>query len=215
MERTKNKANSHEITLYFYPNTRAIRAIWLLEELEIDYQLRLVDLVNDQQNSENYLMINPLAKVPAMAFDSQVITETLAICLFLSDKFSQAGLAPSIEDKNRLDYYRWVAFASTSLEPAIIEKIRDKKAEEQNLASIKMNALFSPLEQVLAVLEKQLAENSYFVANKFSTADLLIAALLIWAKKLQLTKPYPNIESWITKITSRKAYQLALSKQEN
>lgn len=70
-----------EIELYYTPHTRAGRVRWTLEELELPYALRLVDLFRDERNPAH-----PLGSVPAMTVDGQSMFESGAMCMWLADR---------------------------------------------------------------------------------------------------------------------------------
>ena len=81
---------------------------------------------SNRQAGENrapaYLAINPLGKVPAIVHDGAVVTEQVAIYIYLADLFPAAGLAPAIGDKLRGPYLRWLAFYGAAFEPALVDK---------------------------------------------------------------------------------------------
>ena len=83
------------LTLYYQPNTRAGRPRWLLEELGVPYEL---------DRSDAYRTLHPLAKVPALRDDDMVMFESVAICIYLADKFADQGLAPPLDSPLRGPY---------------------------------------------------------------------------------------------------------------
>jgi len=106
--------------LYYMPGTRSTRPRWLLEELGIPYKLRRVDMRAGEHKTESFLAVNPLAKLPVLTQGNSTITESLAICLYLTDRYPEAGLAPAINMVGRAQYYKWVVFSIGTFEPAII-----------------------------------------------------------------------------------------------
>lgn len=116
------QAQSQIIRLHFAPGTRAVRARWMLEELGVGYQLNLVDLRMGEHKSAAHQKLHPLGKVPALEIDGTVIFESLAILLYLADRFWEKDLAPVAEErKARADYLTLMAFSSGTLEPSIFE----------------------------------------------------------------------------------------------
>ena len=77
------------ITLYHAPRSRSSRIIWLLEELGAEYKIELVPIVRGDGNGapapDSYLTIHPLRKVPAIKVFDEVVYESGAICLYLTD----------------------------------------------------------------------------------------------------------------------------------
>jgi len=87
-----------DITLYYTPQTRAIRPRWLMEELGLEYKLQNIDLYAGEGETEEYKKINPLGAVPAMKIDGEVMLESGAMCHWMADYYADSKLAPAIQD---------------------------------------------------------------------------------------------------------------------
>src|SRR5580704_8870559 len=96
-----------KITLYHSPNTRSSGALLLLEELGAPYELQVLNMKAGEQRQPGYLAINPMGKVPAVRDGDALVTEQVAIFLYLADRFPEAKLAPAISDPLRGPYVRW------------------------------------------------------------------------------------------------------------
>ena len=83
------------ITLYYSPQTRATGARVLLEELGAPYDLHVLNMKAGEQRQPPYLAINPLGKVPAIRRGEALVTEQVAIYIYLADLFPEAGLTPA------------------------------------------------------------------------------------------------------------------------
>ena len=110
------------LTLFHSPNTRSTGIRMLLEELGAPYHLHLLDMKAGEQRGADYLAINPLGKVPAIRHRGEVVTEQVAVYLYLADEFPAAGLAPPIGEKLRGPYLRWMAIYGSCFEPALIDR---------------------------------------------------------------------------------------------
>ena len=86
-----------ELTLYHAPNTRSTGTLILLEELGAPYRLEIVNLKTGAQHEPAYLAVNPMGKVPAIKHGDALVTEQVAVYLYLADLFPKAKLAPAIE----------------------------------------------------------------------------------------------------------------------
>src|SRR5689334_18005482 len=129
------ETESVPIRLHFFPRTRAARARWMLEEIGVSYQVSVVDLRRGAHKSNAYRAVHPLGKVPALEIDNTIIFESLGICLYLADRFWEADLAPVPEEKKRRAHYcTWMAFSTGTLEPAIFEQVRTRKARARRVA---------------------------------------------------------------------------------
>ena len=116
-----------ELTFYHAPNTRSTGTLILLEELGAPYRLELVDLKAGAQREPAYLAVNPMGKVPALKHGDALVTEQVAVYLYLADLFPKAKLAPAIDDPLRGPYLRWLAFYGSCFEPAIIDRSQKRE----------------------------------------------------------------------------------------
>ncbi len=114
-----------DIVLYGSIYTRTFTARWILEELGLPYRVERVNIRAGEQKSAAFLAINPMGKIPALTDDGVVVTETVAICLYLADRYGLGRLAPDPSDPRRGPYLRWAVFATSVLEPAIYMKDMD------------------------------------------------------------------------------------------
>ena len=108
------------ITLYYSPQTRATGARILLEELGAPYDLHVLNMKAGEQRQPAYLAVNPLGKVPAIRHGEALVTEQVAITIYLAELFPQAGLTPALNDPLRGPYLRWIAYYGASFEPGTI-----------------------------------------------------------------------------------------------
>jgi len=94
------------IVFYHSPNTRSTGTRILLEELGAPHELKIVNMKAGDQRKADYLAVNPMGKVPALRHGDALITEQVAVTLYLADLFPAAGLAPPIGDPLRGPYLR-------------------------------------------------------------------------------------------------------------
>ena len=99
------------LILYHHPFSRAANVVWMLEELEAEYELRHVDITSGGQKTPEILSLNPMGKLPILVDGDAVVTESAAIALYLADRYAYGRLAPRVEDPARGTYLRWSFFA--------------------------------------------------------------------------------------------------------
>ena len=104
-----------DLIFYTNPQSRGRIVRWMLEEVGQPYDTEIV--AYNQLKSDRYLAVNPMGKVPAIKHRNHVVTECAAICAYLADVFSSAGLAP--RDEEKADYYRWLFYAAGPVEQAV------------------------------------------------------------------------------------------------
>src|SRR3954468_24856315 len=85
----------NRITLYYSPQTRATGTRVLLEELGAPYDLHVLNMKAGEQRQPAYLAVNPLGKVPAIRHGEALVTEQVAVFIYLADLFPKAGLTPA------------------------------------------------------------------------------------------------------------------------
>jgi len=104
--------------LYWSPQTRAFRAVWMLEEAGVPYERVPIDIRNNGQADPEFRRVNPMTKVPALKDGEAMVAESAAICAYIAERCPQAGLAPAVGDPARGRYLHWLFFAAGCIEPA-------------------------------------------------------------------------------------------------
>lgn len=200
------------LRLHFFPRTRATRVRWMLEELGLDYDLRVVDLRSGEQRQRAYRTIHPFGKVPALEIDGVVMTESLAICLYLADRYPEQGLAPFPGDRpRRAAYMSWMAFSTGTLEPALIEEARQREAATSGRASPDPGPALTPWKDIAGHLERTFFGRSDLTGEGFTAADIMNGSLMLWARATGLTSELPRVDAWLDALTQRPAYVRATS----
>lgn len=191
------------LKLYGTPPTRALRAIWLLNELGLEYELHPVDLMQGEHYQQEFLALNPAARVPVLVDGSLVVTESAAIQLYLAEKYPQAGLIPeSVEDRAQM--YRWIFFLVTEIEQPLWRIARHtflypkEKQLPQDVELAKQECL-----EMLAVLERHMAEREFLAGDQISVADFNAAYTLDWANTEKLLEGSPRLQGYLKAMYAR------------
>jgi glutathione S-transferase len=163
-------------TLYHAPQSRSSRFIWLLEELAVPYRIHPVTIFRlmDGSGSPDPANPHPDKKVPALEHDGVVVSESVAIALYLADTVLSAGLAPIAGSPQRGPYLTWMAWYAASFEPAMLAAMGD----ELSASPVKRRNY----DQVLRRLETALSSGPYLLGEKFSAADILLGSALRWGR---------------------------------
>ena len=189
------------LTFYHSPWTRATGVRILLEELGAPYAMRVINRQAGEQRQPEFLKINPLGKVPTIEHDGAVVTEQVAIYIYLADAFPERGLAPPIGDKLRGPYLRWLAFYGSSFEPALVDYYL--KREPPSLAM----SPYGTYEDVIDLLSRQLATGPYLLGDRFTAADVLWGTALTWTTKFELVPQRPEFAAYMQRINERPIVQ--------
>lgn len=195
-----------KIVLYSHPLSRGRTVHWLLEELGVPYEYKLVDLEKGEQKSPAFLAINPMGKVPAIVHKGVVVTESAAICVYLADAFPSAGLAPALDDPKRGTYLRWFFFGAGCFEPAVVDKMFARPPVERAGA-----VGYGTYEATLAALESALTPGPYILGDRFSAVDVFIGSQLHWALMVKAVEPRPLFQQYAQRCAARPAMQRLLS----
>ena len=187
------------LTLYYAPQTRATGVRILLEELGAEYDLHVLNLKRGEQRSAEFLAVNPLGKVPAIAHDGAVVTEQAAIYLYLADAFPQRGLAPAIGDPLRGPYLRWLIFYGSSFEPAMVDKHLGRDA------GAAMMSPYGSYDTVVDALEAQLVVGPFLLGERLTAADILWGTALGWMLAFKLVPERPAFSAYVGRIAGRAA----------
>ncbi len=187
------------VTLYHSPNTRSSGALTLLEEIGAPYELRVLNMKAGEQRCPDYLAINPMGKVPALKHGTALVTEQVAIFLYLADLFPEAALAPPIGDPLRGPYLRWMVFYAASFEPAVIDQ-----ATHRDPPPVPMSP-YGDYETMLKTLTAQLAAGPYLIGQRFTAADVLWGGALTWTTMFKLVPELPVISAYINRCNARPA----------
>ena len=196
------------IKLYGIPRSRTARVLWMLEELQVPYELVPVSFIGESRKPE-YLKINPNGHVPALQDGDLTLFESLAINLYLARKYDKGLWPKTVEGEAKA--YQWSIWAMTELEEPLLtvlmnraflpEAQRDAKKAADGAERFK-----TPLD----VLEGQLTSD-WLAGKEFSVADLNVASVLGWANLggLELT---PKAQAWLGRCTARPGYARFLTK---
>src|SRR6478735_8310789 len=114
------------IKVYGTPNTRAMRVLWLLEELNVPAELESVDPRKGEHHQPEYWRINPFGKVPCIAVDGFTMAESPAICSWLADQHPEKALIPKPASRARGTHDQWLSYAMTEMEAPLWLVIKNK-----------------------------------------------------------------------------------------
>ena len=192
------------LKLYHSPQTRSSRMIWLLEEIGAPYEIDYLDIRAEGGLPESYRAIHPLKKVPALDHDGEIVTESAAICLYLSDAFPAAGLGPGAGEPGRGAYLSWLAYYAGVVEPALMVKAVGATGFSP------LSAAWGDPDLMLKRLEDTLAAGPYVLGERFTTVDVLIGSTFQWAGRL-LPKT-EAVEAYKARLMSRAAFLRSLEK---
>jgi glutathione S-transferase len=194
------------ITLYHHPKTRSSRFIFLLEELEAPYAIKLVTVRRaDGTGAVDPANPHPHGKVPAISDDGATVYESPAIALYLTDRFPNNGIGPVVGDVKRGPYLSWLAWYGDVLEPSFMSKFL-------NTPVPRGTAGWVPLEEAMDHVIRTLTDSPYLLGEKFSAADVLYATTFGMFGASPIMPKSPTIEAYVKRCLERPAHARAQAK---
>ena len=186
-----------ELTFFHAAQSRSAGVRILLEELGAPYICHKIDLQTQDQRKPDYLAVNPMGKVPAIRHGQSVVTEQVAIYIYLADYFSEAGLAPGLKDPDRGPYLRWMAFYGSCFEPAIVDHYWKRENNSHGMSP------YGTFEAVIDTLDAQLSKGPYVLGERFSAADILWGTALGWMLSFKIIPERASFRALADRIAAR------------
>ncbi|KGE52905.1 glutathione S-transferase [Xanthomonas axonopodis pv. vasculorum] len=163
----------------------------MLEETGLPYQAVILDY-GTTMKAPDYVAINPMGKVPALRHGDTVVTENAAICAYLAD------LAPLPGSPARADYYRWLFFLAGPVEALLTTK-------ESGLLAPARSAGYGHEADLLQTLEQAVAGREHLAGDRFSAADLYMAAVVGFYTRTGMLEPRPAFTAFVQRHAARPA----------
>ena len=196
------------LTVIGMPRNRTQRVLWLLEELEAPYEIRLV-----QPRTEEARAINPSGKVPVLDDDGTIIPDSVAICQYLADK--HGDLTHPAGTKARAYQDAMTQFIVSDFDALLwtLAKHKFVNPEEHRLADIRGPITFE-FEQAMARLAAYLDDKPYLAGDQITVPDLLFAHCASWAEAVKLSLPEGRLADLAHELLTRPALKRARDKGE-
>lgn len=194
------------LSFYTHPMSRGRIARWMLEETGLPYEEVLLDYASTMKSPE-YLAINPMGKVPALRHGDTVVTESVAIGLYLADLVPEKRLAPPPGSAERGPYYRWLLFLAGPLEALLTAKHAGALASPTS-------AGYGAEGDVVRVLEQAVAGKTHLAGDRFTAADLYMTAYLNFYMQFGMLERRPAFEAFCAHHLNRPAGLAAKARDE-
>jgi glutathione S-transferase len=198
------------LKIYGVARTRAFRALWIAEELQLAYEHVPVEIGEAGARTPEFLALNPNGRLPLIADGDFVISESLAITLYLAKKYSHGALYPAApEAEARLWQWSFWALAEVDRGVNIWSLHAVRLPPDERNAALRNEAL-DVLAAPFKVLDAAVANNAYLVGPNFTVADLNVAAVISRAVDMDLTA-WPHLKNWLLRCLDRPAARKALT----
>jgi glutathione S-transferase len=171
--------------LYYAPGAASFLVHWLLIELDVPHELRLVDTAAKQQKSAEYLALNPNGVVPTLVIDGKPQYEAAALAMLLADRHPQAGLAPALDAPGRADYVQWMFNLANMVQPLFRQWwYPGEPAGDGNADAVRAHCA-PRIEAQWQRIDAHLAANGpYLLGENISAADFYLTMLMRWSRNM-------------------------------
>ena len=194
--------------LYWSPQTRSTRALWMLEEAGVEYERELVDIQNpERDNTPEFLDASPMGKVPALVDGDTRMSESAAICLYIADRYAPGTLAPAIDDTRRGKFLYWLMYTPAVVEPSMSEKFN-------GVAANRYRSGWGDFELMLETLEQGIEGKSWILGDTFTAADVMLGSSVVFMRMFDMLPDSAALGAYADRCLARPAYQRALELNE-
>jgi len=204
------------LKLYHCPNARSMRSLWLLYELDVEFEL--IEMPFDQKytRSPEYLAVHPLGRVPCLIHNDITLYESGAICQYLCEIFDKGDkLGRSLNHQEHTEWLQWLHYAETiAVHGASLVQQNIIIAEEfRSPVVIKLES--RRLEKALEVLNNHLKGRDYLLKSGFSAIDTAVGYSIHMGSMFINIAEFKNVLDYYEKLKSREAFKKALPKDVN
>ena len=192
--------------LFWTPQTRAQRGIWMLEEAGVDYAMERIDLGSDESRATpGFLEASPMGKVPALVDGDVAMAESAAICLYVADRYAMGRLAPSLDDPRRGRYLYWTLYTPAVVEPAMSEKFNKVEPNRQRNG-------WGDFDLMIETWDDALDDRDWILGDQFSAADVMLGSSAVFMRMFEMLPPTRNLAAYADRCMARPAHQRSLEK---
>jgi len=194
-------------TIYGVSGSRAIRSLWAIEEVGLEYTHVATHFFKDSK-TDDYLSVNPNGRIPALVDGDVTLFESMAINLYLTKKYAPA-LYP-VSEGEQAKAIQWSVWAISEIEPQQMQIVIQKIFNRDNIDQSTIDSATGNLQRPLAVLNEHLADREYLLGDSFTVADLNVSGVMLLMQMIEFDlSAYPNINNWTERCYSRDALKRA------
>ena len=201
--------------LHHCVSARSFRALWLLEEVGQPYELRMWPFP-PRQHARQFLQINPLGTIPLLEGEQVHMTESVAICQYLANRFGAGTLDVAPHEPGYSAYLNCLHMSDATLTfpQTLVLRYRYMETETRLQPQVAEDYERWFLARLRAV-DAALSAGEFLCAQRFTAADVAVGYALMLAQHLGLRKKFPaNVDAYWTRLQLRPAFVRSLSAQD-
>jgi len=202
--------------LYYAPGTCALASHIALEEAGADYRAVRLDFKSNQQQSPEYLKVNPKGRVPALETDKGVLTETPAILAYVAQTFPQAKLAPTDDAFAFAQMQSFNNYICATVHVAHAHKGRGARwaSEESSFADMKRMVPKS-VAGAFGLIEKGMLKGPWVMGEQYTVCDAYLYTVALWLEGDGIDlKTLPRVADHMKRMSERPAVKKGIGEQQ-
>ena len=203
------------ITLYHCHAARSFRPLWMLEEMGLAYDLKMLPFP-PRVFAKQYLEINPLGTIPLMIDGETRMTESSGICHYLGTRHGPTPLVVGVDEPAYGAFLNWMYFSDATLTfpQTLVLRYTQLEPEERRNPQVASDYAKWFLGRLRAV-EAAMATAETLVADRFTAADIVIGYALRLAANIGLARDFgPNVSAYWQRLQQRDGYKRAVAAEE-
>ena len=195
-------------TLYYSPGAASMAVHWMLIEMGIPFETRLVDIGTDAQRSPEYRRLNPAGRVPTLVVDGVPRTESTALLMLLAERHPAASLAPALDSPERGEWLELMVYLANTVLPAMrdwfyagVDGAPEGADAVKALARKRIEAAWDKIEAHLG------DGRVYLLKEKISTVDFLAVMLMRWSRNMPSPATnWKNIATYVERLRAMPSF---------
>jgi glutathione S-transferase len=199
------------LTVHHLNNSRSQRILWLLEELELPYEIVRYQRLSPVPFAPPELKaVHPLGKSPVVTDGESTIAESGAIVEYILDKYGNGRLRPKPGSRDHVKYIEWMHYAEGSaMLPLLMHMYMGVLGDG---AAPLRPRVDSEIANHLSYMEAAIGDREFFVAHDLTGADIQLTFVLEAADASGLLRDYPVLTGYLARMQARPAYRRAIEK---
>ena len=196
-------------TLYYSPGRAGLAIHWMLIELGVPFEARLVDFATKAHKSADYLRINPDGMVPTLVIDGKPYAESAALALMLAERHPEGGLDVPPGAPERPDYLQWMLYFANTLQPLYRAWFySDEVGGAESAGAVKAHARVR-IEKVWERVSERLRKTHFIAGDKLSAVDFHATMLMRWSLDMpKAADRWDAIAAYLERMKALKSFAL-------
>ena len=198
------------LKLHFAPMSRAVRILWLLEELGLDYELNKMRFHPEDLKSDEHRARHPLGRIPVLEDGDIQIWESGAIVDYILERHRNGGLKPAVDDERFPKYLQWFHYCEGMVMPPVNTiVVHTLLLPEDRRDATALAQAQKLLSRALQPVNDALGDKDYLVGD-FSGADIMLGHSCVMSNRLGcVSEEMGALRAYVARVEARPAFQKA------